>query len=41
LSIGVVCAYVMGRWWIIKWFCARRLISCGVLSLDLLGSLGF
>lgn len=30
-----------GETMIIKWFSARRLISCGILSLDLLGSLGF
>ena len=37
---GVSCAIVVGRLWIIYCFIVRRLINCGVLSLDLLGSVG-
>ena len=36
LWTGVSCAIIVGRLWIIYYFIVRRLISCGVLSLDLL-----
>ena len=40
LLIGVSCAVVMGRWWIICYFIVIRLIGCGVWCLDLLGFFG-
>ena len=41
LLIGALCAAVMGRRWIICFFIAEKLFSCGAWFLDLLGFLGF
>ena len=40
LSIGVSCAAVMGKRWIICFYIVERLIDCGLWCLDPLGSLG-
>ena len=41
LLIGALCAAVMERRWIICFFIAEKLFSCGAWFLDLLGFLGF